>query len=228
MAEVVPIVQPSQAAQEEKHAKGCSLLTRLKTAWSGLETAERAKLLALPVLLIALLLLELIFRLDRHVLRLLEWAEHHQRAGMLVYVLVSCLGTLLFMPASWFTLAAGAVFGVARGFAVVYVGINLGQCLAYVLGKTLLHRQARDPPLVEKESPGRYDWTVASLATRRWRSLWPATDSLRRSGRLPGRTASGSWSCSASCSGSRTASSTAPPLPLASDSGTLRSGQPWG
>lgn len=57
--------------------------------------------------------------------------------GALGFVVLYAALTLLPIPATVFTLAAGAVFGVSRGSAIAWLGATLGAVLAFYLGRLL-------------------------------------------------------------------------------------------
>jgi uncharacterized membrane protein YdjX (TVP38/TMEM64 family) len=78
----------------------------------------------------------------------IEWVEAQGIWAPAVFVLGYAAATVAFVPGSLLTLAAGAVFGVARGVAVVFVGAVLGSSLAFLLAR----RAAR--PFIEKRIGG--------------------------------------------------------------------------
>lgn len=51
------------------------------------------------------------------------------------FVLLYVLASVCFVPGSLLTLGAGAVFGLARGFSIVWVGATLGAAAAFLLGR---------------------------------------------------------------------------------------------
>jgi len=57
--------------------------------------------------------------------------------GALGFALVYAALSLLPLPATVFTLAAGAVFGLARGLTIVVLGATLGAAAAFYLGRVL-------------------------------------------------------------------------------------------
>lgn len=64
-------------------------------------------------------------------------------AGQLLFVLLYAASCVLFLPASVLTLGAGAAFGVARGFLLVWAGATLGCCAAFLSGRYLLRDWVR-------------------------------------------------------------------------------------
>ena len=55
--------------------------------------------------------------------------------GPLAFVVLYVLATIAFVPAAPLTLAAGALYGVGVGWAVVMVGASLGAVAAFALGR---------------------------------------------------------------------------------------------
>ena len=50
------------------------------------------------------------------------------------------LATVCMMPAFLLTIAGGAVFGLARGSVLVFIGSTVGAAIAFTLGRTVLRR----------------------------------------------------------------------------------------
>src|SRR5918994_4048019 len=55
-----------------------------------------------------------------------------------VVVLAYILSTVLFIPGSALTIGSGTLFGLTTGFAVVFLGANLGALCSFLLARTLL------------------------------------------------------------------------------------------
>ena len=58
--------------------------------------------------------------------------------GPIVAVLIYTAATVLFVPGSALSIAAGALFGMRTGFLVAFTGANLGALLAFFLARTYL------------------------------------------------------------------------------------------
>ena len=74
-----------------------------------------------------------------------QWFAHFEAyvhslgaIGPLLVVVVYVLTTVLFIPASLITAAAGALFGLRQGFLVVVVGANLGALCSFLLARSFL------------------------------------------------------------------------------------------
>lgn len=82
--------------------------------------------------------------------RFAEWVSGLGVAGIVVFVLVYILATVLFVPGSLLTLAAGALFGVVRGTAIVFVAATAGASAAFLIARyaardRIARRIAKDP-----------------------------------------------------------------------------------
>jgi uncharacterized membrane protein YdjX (TVP38/TMEM64 family) len=67
--------------------------------------------------------------------RFAAWVEGLGAIGVVVFVLGYAAGAVLLVPGSLLTLAAGAVFGLARGVAIVFAGATLGACAAFLIAR---------------------------------------------------------------------------------------------
>jgi uncharacterized membrane protein YdjX (TVP38/TMEM64 family) len=66
------------------------------------------------------------------------WVQGLGALGALAFVLAYVVVTVALVPASLLTLAAGAVYGVARGIPLVLVGASLGATAAFLLSRHAL------------------------------------------------------------------------------------------
>jgi uncharacterized membrane protein YdjX (TVP38/TMEM64 family) len=67
--------------------------------------------------------------------RFAEWVDGLGFWGPAVFVAGYAAAVVAFAPASLLTLAAGAIFGVARGTLYVFVAASLGACLAFLVAR---------------------------------------------------------------------------------------------
>ena len=63
------------------------------------------------------------------------WIEEHRTFAWAVFVVTYVCSTVLLMPAFILTLAAGFVFGLPFGVALVSAGSTLGACGAFLIGR---------------------------------------------------------------------------------------------
>jgi len=87
------------------------------------------------VALIALVVLMRFLPVARGVEALRQWVDGLGWAGMLVFGLAYSLAAILFVPGSALTLAAGAVFGLFWGTALVSVFSTLAAALAFLIAR---------------------------------------------------------------------------------------------
>ena len=90
--------------------------------------------------------------------------------GVLVFGLVYWISVVLMVPAGPLTLAAGAAFGTAGGFAVVSVASTLGALTAFLIARYLLRERVRGwlerwPAFANVDRAIEHDgWKVVALA----------------------------------------------------------------
>lgn len=92
---------------------------------------------ATAVILGSALLLVRALPLEELTARLTDWVEGLGLWGPVAFVGAYVLATVLLVPGSLLTLAAGAVFGLGPGFAVVSAGSTLGAALAFLIARYL-------------------------------------------------------------------------------------------
>jgi uncharacterized membrane protein YdjX (TVP38/TMEM64 family) len=56
-------------------------------------------------------------------------------AGPVLFILLSAVAIVAMIPASWLTIAGGAVFGILPGAIYAFVGAMIGSTAAFVLGR---------------------------------------------------------------------------------------------
>ena len=64
-----------------------------------------------------------------------NWVDGLGLWGSVVFVLGYALATVAFVPGSLLTLAAGAIFGLARGTVIVFIGATLGASAAFLIAR---------------------------------------------------------------------------------------------
>ena len=86
------------------------------------------------------------------------WTAIHRETAWILFLLVYVLATVCFLPALPLTIAAGAIFGIGAGFALVSVSSTLGATAAFFIGRTVAR-----------------DWVSRKIAA------WPVFRALDRS-----------------------------------------------
>jgi uncharacterized membrane protein YdjX (TVP38/TMEM64 family) len=66
----------------------------------------------------------------------LRWVEGQGAAGVVVFVVLYVILCVLFIPGSLLGLGAGAIYGLARGTALVSLSSTLGATAAFLLGRS--------------------------------------------------------------------------------------------
>ena len=92
----------------------------------------------LRVVLAAAALVALFFLggdLADYIPRFATWVEGLGLWAPVVYGLGYALATVAFVPGSWLTLAAGAIFGLATGMVTVFIGASVGATLAFLVSR---------------------------------------------------------------------------------------------
>ena len=69
-----------------------------------------------------------------------QWVENLGVWGPVVFILGYITATVAFVPGLILTLAAGAIFGLARGVAFVFVGATLGSAAAFLVARYVARR----------------------------------------------------------------------------------------
>lgn len=92
-----------------------------------------------PLILIVLLAtaagLAFVFPVRDWLVTGLDWIDTHRSVAWLVYVVVYVVATVLLVPGSILTLAAGFFFGLLLGVVVVSAGSVIGATCAFVVGR---------------------------------------------------------------------------------------------
>lgn len=93
-----------------------------------------------------------------------DWAQAHPRIAWAGFILAYILAALFMVPGSILTLAAGVLFGVSLGVALVSLAATLGACCAFLVGRFL----ARDWVESRLETMPRFRALDRAVARRGW------------------------------------------------------------
>lgn len=97
--------------------------------------------LAIPILLLvvaaALAVALWALPVKEYLIAVLEWTRSLGAWGPVFVASFYVIACVLFLPGSVLTLGAGFLFGVPVGFLTVWIGANLGACVAFVVGRTI-------------------------------------------------------------------------------------------
>ena len=97
-------------------------------------------------------------------IELTAWAQAHPRIAWAGFILTYVLAAVLMVPGSILTLAAGVLFGVGLGVALVSLASTLGACCAFLVGRFL----ARDWVESRLEAMPRFRALDRAVARRGW------------------------------------------------------------
>jgi uncharacterized membrane protein YdjX (TVP38/TMEM64 family) len=100
--------------------------------------------LAVALLIVTALLSLRALPLSEWLAALNGWVAELGPAGLLLYAVVYALATVLLLPGSLLTLAAGAAFGLFSGFVSVWLGATLGLALAFLVSRHFARRRVED------------------------------------------------------------------------------------
>ena len=95
----------------------------------------------------------------------LEWVGRLGPWGVVIFIALYVVATVLFIPGSVLTLGAGAVFGVAWGSVYVSIAATLGATSAFLVGRYL----ARDAIARKIEGNGRFAAIDKAVAREGWK-----------------------------------------------------------
>ena len=126
-------VGATSKAPREASRQTSSRQTSSRQTWSRQTWWWKAPLAGFAAGALLLLLRELGGTLPRFA----EWVEGLGFWGPGAFVLGYAMAAVALLPGSLLTVAAGALFGLARGTAYVFVGATLGACLAFLIARYL-------------------------------------------------------------------------------------------
>lgn len=127
------------------------------------------KAIAAVVLIAGLIILGRIFDVPTYLRMAMEWIRDLGFVGVFVFIGLYATTTVLLVPGSIPTLAAGAIFGIVQGTIYVSLGSTLGATLAFFVGRYLARdwvasKLASKPKFAAiDEAIGREGWKIIGL-----------------------------------------------------------------
>jgi uncharacterized membrane protein YdjX (TVP38/TMEM64 family) len=91
----------------------------------------------MAILAVFIVVCLLVLPVKSYTVSVLAWIQSLGIWGPVFLTAFYVVAAVLFLPGSIITLAAGALFGVGKGFLAVWIGANLGACAAFLVGRTL-------------------------------------------------------------------------------------------
>lgn len=108
------------------------------------------KLLPLGLIIIALFVLSRILPVGEWLGSFNEWVGGLGFLGIVIFIAVYILSTILLLPGAILTVGAGFVFGLGWGFIAVSAGSTIGASLAFLIGRFIardkIEAATRDKP----------------------------------------------------------------------------------
>ena len=95
------------------------------------------KMLAFATLVLAVILSAVYLPVAEMLIGLFDWVDANRSISWLVYIVFYVLSTVLVLPGSLLTLAAGFLFGLGYGFAIVSFASTTGATCAFLVGRFL-------------------------------------------------------------------------------------------
>ena len=95
------------------------------------------KMLAFATLVLAVILSAVYLPVAEMLIGLFDWVDANRSISWLVYIGFYVLATVLLLPGSLLTLAAGFLFGLGYGFAIVSFASTTGATCAFLVGRFL-------------------------------------------------------------------------------------------
>ncbi len=93
------------------------------------------RVVVFAVAIVALLLLAWWLPVVDWIQGLVEWIDNNRTVSWIVFIAVYIVATVLLLPGSLLTLAAGLVFGLGYGFALVSFSSVVGASCAFLVGR---------------------------------------------------------------------------------------------
>jgi uncharacterized membrane protein YdjX (TVP38/TMEM64 family) len=115
--------------------------------------------------------------LDEWIKALSSWVGKPGPFGIVVFALIYAVATVLFIPGSILSVAAGLIFGVGLGFIVAWTGALLGSSLAFLIGRYFARSK------IEEKTKGNEEFKAIDEAIRK--QGWKIIGLLRLSPLIP-------------------------------------------
>jgi uncharacterized membrane protein YdjX (TVP38/TMEM64 family) len=96
---------------------------------------QQAKPIGLAIMVVSMLVAVVLLPLAEWLTLGVTWIETHPTLAWIAYVATYIVATVLVIPASILTLAAGFVFGLPLGVVLVSIGSVLGASAAFLVGR---------------------------------------------------------------------------------------------
>lgn len=99
--------------------------------------AKYWKWIGLGLILVALSFASALLPLKDWIKSVTDWVEHLGPLGFFVFIGIYAVATVIFVPGSLLTIAAGLVFGLGLGTLVAWLGAVIGSTFAFLIARYL-------------------------------------------------------------------------------------------
>ena len=123
------------------------------------------KLIALAAVVIGLFVASRFLPLGEWTERFSGWVKGRGALGVVIFMGVYVLGTVLFLPGSLMTLAAGVIFGLGWGILVALTSATIGASFSFLIGRYL----ARDAIAKRVEKNEKFKAVDAAIGEQGWK-----------------------------------------------------------
>ncbi|MEO6035618.1 MAG: TVP38/TMEM64 family protein [Verrucomicrobiota bacterium] len=123
------------------------------------------KLIALGAVVAGLLVASRFLPLGEWTESFSSWVKGQGALGILIFMAVYILGTVLFLPGSLMTLAAGVIFGLGWGIVVALTSATIGASLSFLIGRYV----ARDAISKRVEKSEKFKAVDAAIGEQGWK-----------------------------------------------------------
>ncbi len=93
---------------------------------------------------IALSITSFIFPVKDWIHSFINWVQHLGPIGVVVFIAVYAVATVLFLPGWIFTVGAGLVYGIVGGTLVALTGAVIGATLAFIVARYFVRKNIED------------------------------------------------------------------------------------
>lgn len=123
------------------------------------------KLIALGAVVAGLLVASRFLPLGEWTERFSAWVKGQGALGVVIFMVVYILGTVLFLPGSLMTLAAGVIFGLGWGILIALTSATIGASFSFLIGRYL----ARDAISKRVERNEKFKAVDAAIGEQGWK-----------------------------------------------------------
>jgi uncharacterized membrane protein YdjX (TVP38/TMEM64 family) len=126
---------------------------------------KSGKWIVVALVVIALSILTAVLPVKDWIRGFIGWVQQLGPPGVIVFIVVYALATVLFLPGWIFTVSAGLIYGIAGGTLVALAGAITGATLAFLVARYLLRQHIEE---FAKKNP-RFQAIDAAIGKNGWK-----------------------------------------------------------